>query len=534
MALDLLDLEIVWGRLQSFVDEAALRMVKSSFSSIIREGKDYCIMLLNRNGDSIVQSSGSIPAFFGTMPRTVKAMLAKYPIEAWSPGDVVCTNDPWLGAGHLQDVNIAAPVIAAGRVIGFVGVIAHMADIGGRGFVPDSKEIYEEGLRLPILRLRRGGQRNTDIEDIIRENVRLSTLVLGDIDGMVAATGYVTRRVLGLVASAGVDLDLVSSQIHGLCETALRSAIRKLPDGVYRNQIQVEAGEEDLTICIACHIDGDALRVDYAGSSPQTTTRAINCALGYTFSYSAYAAKCLLAPEIPINDGTFRPLAVTAPERSIVNCAAPMPVTARNLVGHYLPAAIYGALARAIPERVVAECGSPRPMISLNGHHPDGSRYSSTLFLHGGMGASAAMDGPPCIAFPTNSAAAPTEILELTTPILVEEKELLTDSGGAGRHRGGSGQRIVIRSRSDIPINASILGQRLRHRAAGLLGGQSGTATSARLNGKIEPRLFVQLKMQRGDVMEVCSPGGGGYGDPAERDPAAAVQDIAGGYASGT
>ena len=532
MLLDPISLEIVWGRLQSIVDEAALRMVKSSFSSIIREGKDYCIMLLNRNGDSIVQSSGSIPAFLGTMPRTMKAMLAKYPSDTWSEGDVVCTNDPWLGAGHLQDVNIAVPIINGGSLIGFVGVIAHMADIGGRGFVPDSKELYEEGLRLPILQLRRRGQRNTDIYDIIRENVRLSTQVLGDIDGMMAAADYVTRRVLGLVASAGVDLDITSAQIHNLCETAMRSAIRMLPEGVYRNEIQVEAGEEDLTICVACHIEHDTIRIDYSGSSPQTFARAINCALGYTFSYSAYAVKCLLAPEVPINDGTFRPLSVTAPPQSIVNCAAPAPVTARNLVGHYLPAAVYGALASVVPNRVVAECGSPRPMISLNGSHADGSRFSTTLFLHGGMGASASSDGLPCIAFPTNSAAAPTEIIELTTPVLVEEKELLADSGGAGLHRGGLGQRIAVRSRSELPISASILGQRVRHRAGGLFGGQSGRATSAHLNGESEPRLFVQLQLKNGDIMEVCSPGGGGYGNPAEREAGAIKSDLAGGYTS--
>ncbi len=533
MSLSVLELEIVWGRLQSIVDEAALRMVKSSFSSIIREGKDYCVMLMNRDGNSIVQSSGSIPAFFGTMPRTMKAMLERYPIDTWSEGDVVCTNDPWLGAGHLQDVNIAAPIIQSGRLMGFVGVIAHMADIGGRGFVPDAKELYEEGLRLPVLRLRRGGQRNTDIYDIIRENVRLSTQVLGDIDGMVAATEYVAARVRALVATASVDLDASSNQIHKLCESALRAAINKLPDGVYRNKISVEAGDEDLTICIACHIAGDTIRIDYSGSSPQTTARAINCALGYTFSYSAYAVKCLLAPEVPINDGTFRPLSVTAPEHSIVNCAAPAPVAARSLVGHYLPAAIYGALSVVVPDRVVAECGSPRPMISLNGINAEGERFATTLFLHGGMGASAASDGLPCIAFPTNSAAAATEIIELTTPVIVEEKQLLPGSGGAGRRRGGLGQRIIIRSCSERPLRASVLGQRVRNRAAGLFGGEEGTATSGRLNGANEPRLFVQLNLQKGDVIEVCSPGGGGYGDPRERDAATIARDVAHGYTVG-
>jgi len=522
--------EIVWGRLQSAVDEGAMRLVKSAFSPIIRETKDFCVMILDRDGQSIVQSTVSIPAFIGTMPHTMKAMLARRPLDQWQPGDALCTNDPWLGAGHLPDFNIAIPIFVDGKVEGFVAVIAHMADIGGRGFVADARELFEEGLRLPVVPLRSGGRSNALLFDIIRANVRLPDQVVGDLEAMLAAGDYVVSRVGVLLDSMPeVGMGAIGAKIHTLCEIAMRAAIGRLPDGDYRNEVYIEAAEQDLKVAVTVRVRGEDVELDYEGSSPQVG-RGINSTLGYTTSYSAYALKCLLSPELPINDGSFRPIRITAPESSIINCSYPAAVAARSQVGHILPSLIYGALAEAAPDKVVAECGSPRPMVYLSGESDAGQPFAVTLFLHGGMGADSAADGIACSAFPTNSAAVSTEIVELVTPVLVEEKELLPDSGGRGRQRGGLGQRLRLRLTGANPLRASVLAQRTRHPAQGLFGGENGTPTTVRLNGGDGTSLFRVQYLNKGDVMEVCSPGGGGFGAPGERSPAQLAEDRVAGY----
>ncbi len=528
--LPALAMEVAWGRLQSAVDEGAMRLVKTAFSPIIRETKDFCVMILNRDGQSIAQSTVSIPAFIGTMPQTMKAMLSAFPYQDWSEGDAVCTNDPWLGTGHLPDINIAVPLFTNGMLEGFVAVIAHMADIGGRGFVADAREVYEEGLRLPVVRLRERGRQNDLLFSVIRANVRLPDQVTGDLQAMLAAGDYVVNRVNALMETmAGVRIGSMSRQIHALCESAMRAAIRELPDGVFTNQGFIETDEEDLKISVTVEVRGDSITIDYIGSSPQIS-RGINSTLGYTTSYSAYSLKCLLAPNLPINDGTLRPITVKAPEGSIVNCSPPAAVAARSQVGHILPSLIYGSLAEAAPTRVVADCGSPRPMIYLSGHNESGRPFAVTLFLHGGMGASSDADGIPCSAFPTNSAAVPSEIVELLTPIVVEEKELIADSGGEGRRRGGLGQRLRLRVTGSSPLRATVLAQRRRHQARGVFGGGNGAPTAVCLNDGDGSSLFKVRHVQPGDVIQVSSPGGGGFGNPEERSQALIAADIDAGY----
>ena len=524
--------EVAWGRLQSAVDEGAMRLVKTAFSPIIRETKDFCVMILNREGQSIVQSTVSIPAFIGTMPHTMQAMLAQRPLAQWSEGDALCTNDPWLGAGHLPDFNIAIPIFRHGALDGFVGVIAHMADIGGRGFVADARELYEEGLRIPVVPLRAGGRPNALLLDIIRANVRLPAQVTGDLEAMLAAGDYVVRRTRALLdAMPEVGIEAMSRRIHALCEAAMRAAIRELPDGDYANAGYIEADDADLKVAVTVRIRGDEIVVDYTGSSAQVA-RGINSTLGYTTSYSAYGLKCLLAPEVPINDGALRPITVTAPAGCLVNCTHPAAVAARSQVGHMLPSLIYGALAPASPAGVVADCGSPRPMVYLSGQDDAKRPFALTLFLHGGMGAGAESDGIACSAFPTNSAAVPTEIVELATPVLIEEKELVADSGGDGRRRGGLGQKMRLRVTGANPVRVSVLAQRARHPARGLFGGEDGAPTRVRLNGADGAALFKVMHLARGDVVEVSSPGGGGFGEPAGRPPALRASDRAAGYLS--
>jgi N-methylhydantoinase B len=529
---DPISLEIAWGRLQSIVDEAAAGLIRTAFSSIIREGKDFTVMLLDRSGHSIVQSTQSIPAFIGTMPRTMGAMLEKFPVDQWQPGDVVGTNDPWLGAGHLPDVNIAQPVFHDGRLVAFAGVIAHMADIGGRGFASDAREVYEEGLRIPICRFRRGGEVNRDLYDIIADNVRLPRQVLGDIEAMIAVGFQIEERLRRLLEELRLDgVGNLGRAIQDRSEKAMRQAISQVPPGTYRDAVPVDGLGQDLRIAAAVTFRGSEITVDFDGSSPQIQG-GINSTFGYSYSYTAYALKCLLSPSIPINDGTFRPIGMTAPEGTIINSRPPAAVAARSQVGHYISSAIYGALAPIVPEKVIADSGSPRPMVIMSGRTDAGDAFVTTVLVHGGMGATPRNDGLPCIAFPTNTAGIPVEIVEATTPVLVEEKEFIADSGGEGQFRGGLGQRIVLRMLSDHPTRVSILAQRDRFAPRGLFGGGPGRKLYGSLNDGQPVDVHGVTILKKDDRLVIDAPGGGGFGPPEARSAVAAASDAKNGVVS--
>jgi len=529
---DPISLEIAWGRLQSIVDEAAAGLIRSAFSAIIREGKDFTVMLLNRGGFSIVQSTQSIPAFIGTMPRTMRAILDKYPVEAWQPGDVVGTNDPWLGAGHLPDVNIALPVFHGSRLIAFAGVIAHMADIGGRGFSSDAREVLEEGLRIPICRFRRGGRPNQDLYDIIAGNVRLPRQVLGDIEAMIAVGFQIEERLGRFMQELELDdIDGLGKAVQGRSERAMRQAIAQIPEGTYTDTVPVDGLGDPLQIAASLTFAGGEVMVDFAGSSPQIQG-GINSTFGYSYSYTAYALKCLLSPHVPINDGTFRPIRMAAPEGTIINCVYPAAVAARSQVGHYISSAIYGALANVVPQKVIADSGSPRPMVILSGRGNAGQAFVTTVLVHGGMGATPVHDGLPCIAFPTNTAGIPVEVVEATTPVLVEQKEFVADSGGAGQYRGGLGQRIVLRMLADQPTRVSIMAQRDRFAPRGLFGGKPGRKFRASLNDGQKINVHGVTMLRKGDRLVLDAPGGGGFGPTRKRLAEAVARDLRDGVTS--
>lgn len=529
---DPISLEIAWGRLQAIVDEAAAGLIRTAFSPIIREGKDFTVMLLDPSGHSVVQSTQSIPAFIGTMPRTMRAMLDKFPLAAWQPGDVVGTNDPWLGAGHLPDVNIAQPLFRGGRLVAFAGVIAHMADIGGRGFSSDAREVYEEGLRIPICRFRHQGTVNQLLYDIIADNVRLPRQVLGDIEAMIAVGFQIEARLERFLDELKLgDIDGLGAAIQGRSEKAMRQAIAQVPAGTYRDTVPVDGLGQDLQIAAAVTFRGSEITVDYAGSSPQIQG-GINSTFGYSYSYTAYALKCLLSPHVPINDGTFRPVMMTAPEGSIIHCRPPAAVAARSQVGHYISSAIYGALATVVPQKVIADSGSPRPMVIISGHNDASEAFVTTVLVHGGMGATPQGDGLPCIAFPTNTAGIPVEIVEATTPVLIEEKEFVADSGGRGRFRGGLAQRIVIRMLSNQPTRVSIMAQRDRFAPRGLFGGTAGRKFHASLNDGKAINVHGITTLKQGDRLVLDSPGGGGFGPPGERAAEAEERDRRNGVVS--
>lgn len=516
--LDPITIEILWTRLVSVVDEAALTLHRTSFSTVVRESHDYTCMLLDVDGRAVGQATRSIPSFIGTLPNSVKAFLNKYPAETLAPGDVIISNDPWLGTGHLPDLTAVVPIFVEDMLVGFAGAIAHMPDMGGRRRAPDNKDIYEEGLQIPILKLYDAGQPNETLIEMICQNVRVPDEVMGDIHAMVGACEKMSSGLRGLLAEySQADLASIAAEIIGRSEAAMRRAIAQIPDGEYSSVTPIDSFDADHPLEIHCTmtVRDDSLTLDFTGSSPQNES-PLNSVLGYTSAYSIYALKCVLLPDVPNNEGNTLPFDVTAPEGCFLNPRYPAAVEARATVGHYSTSAVFNTLAHALPERVPAESGIPLHGFAVRGQRR-GRTTAGIFFFNGGLGARPDADGISTLSFPTNVSNTPIEVLERTFPLRFHEKSLLSGSGGAGRYRGGLGQRVVMETLGDAPVNLVLLSQRLNFPAVGRQGGHHGSAERLFLNG--EPvQGTVPFNVRGGNVFTLELPGGGGFGD-ADRRP---------------
>ena len=517
--LDPISIEILWTRLVSVVDEAALTLHRTSFSTVVRESHDYTCMLLDASGRAVGQATRSIPSFIGTLPNSVKAFTAKYPAETLVPGDVIISNDPWLGTGHLPDLTAVVPIFIKDALVGFAGSIAHMPDMGGRRRAPDNKDIYEEGLQIPILKLYDAGRPNETLIEMIRQNVRVPDEVMGDIHAMVGACEKMSIGLRDLLTEYGQsNLSPVAAEIIGRSEAAMRRAVSQIPDGEYSSITPIDSFDADHPLEIHCtmEVKGDHLTVDFAGSSAQNAS-PLNSVLGYTKAYSIYALKCVLLPDVPNNEGNTLPFDVTAPNGCFLNPQYPAAVEARATVGHYSTSAVFNTLALALPNKVPAESGIP-----LHGFAVRGQRHGRTtagiFFFNGGLGARPNADGISTLSFPTNVSNTPVEILERTFPLRFHEKSLLPGSGGLGQYQGGLGQRVVMETLGDTPINLVLLSQRLNFPAVGRQGGKDGSVERLFLNG--EPvQGTVPFNVRGGNIFTLELPGGGGFGDPNQRLP---------------
>ncbi len=401
-AFDPVTLEIFWSRLISIADEAAVGLLRTAFSTIVRESNDYATVLMDRDGNSVSENTGGIASFSCILPRTTKTFLERFPAETWRPGDCVITNDPWLATGHLPDFTFVSPIFHRGALVGFAGSIAHSPDVGGALWSADCRELFEEGIRIPPARFLREGVRNEELIELILANVRVPRQVLGDFEAQVTANEVCVRRVEEFLQDVGLaDLQLLARTVHARADIAMRRAIAAVPDGIYRATLEADGFDEQLTrLACAVTVAGDTMHIDYAGTSPQID-RGINCVFNYTHAYSVYPVKCSLDPFTPRNEGTYRAITVAAPERSILNPEFPAPVGARQLTGHLLAGVIYRALADVIPDRVIAECGAAPSMRALfSGVDRNGDRFSQVLFATGGMGASPHRDGLSTTSFP--------------------------------------------------------------------------------------------------------------------------------------
>lgn len=507
-------LEVLWQRLLAILEESAWTIVRSSFSSAVREAWDFSCLLYDRSGRMIAQNAG-VSGKIGVWHTSIPEILARFPEHELAAQDVIVSNDPWLTEGHLYDTTVVMPILRQGRLIGFAECIAHLSDIGG-SISNAARDIYEEGLQIPICKLVEAGIENRLVCEFIEANVRTPQYDMGDLRALIAALGVTEAKVQRLLDEYRLDdLEDVADGIIGRTEAAMREGIRAtLPQGTYTYEIRGDGFDEPIVLKASITVGDGSIVVDYSGSSPESRY-GINCPLNYATAWTVFALKTIVSPGIPNNLGSFLPVEIVAPERTIINPLRPAPVRMRAATAHYLAPVIQGALAAAVPTRGIAESGSPTWINRFFGTDRRGKPFAVLLGLSGGMGARTGMDGYHCLNYPTNMAATSVEVLEETMPVRILEKSLIRDSGGAGRFRGGCGQRFVMQGLG-LPIRTLLQHERTRLAAIGAAGGHPARTGRSRLNGVPLPSK-TQIEITAGDVLEIETPGGGGMEAPERR-----------------
>lgn len=535
---DPITLEILWRRLISIVDEADGSVARTAFSSLLRDAHDYTCMFTDRKGRELTQGTFATPGQSGAMALGIKNLVNKFSIDYYQPGDIFITNDPWALAGHLNDVCVMSPIFYKEKLVAFTACVFHHSDIGGR-VSSDNHDIFEEGLFIPFVRLYDKGVLNESVLQMIRWNVRTADEVIGDIRSQIAANYVCAEKICQMLKESNLEnLDDLADQIIGLTEKSMREEIEKIPAGVYHAKgiIEQKKGKEDITINARVEINGSDIIIDLDGSSPQVNWGG-NVVYNFTYAYVFMAIKSMFAPDIPNNDGCAQPIKLTVPEGSVVNCRFPAAVAARMQIGHFMTEVIYRALSGVLPHKVIAGSGgTPAAMNVFYGRRKDGKPWHSVIIRGGGMGAGANNDGNYVYIFPANGANTPVEIFENDTPLIMEKRELIVDSGGPGKTKGGLGKREVFRVPDDEyaplpPVNLGIQAGRYVYPAEGLFEGSPGKRAQFLINGEPgDPYGLTQLKP--GDVVTIDAPGGGGYGNPLKRDPEMILHDVIEGYVS--
>jgi N-methylhydantoinase B len=533
MALDQIVLDVMWSRLIATVNEQAAALMRSSFTSIVREAGDLSAGVFDRRGRLVAQAVTGTPGHINSMATGMIHVLERFPVDSLRPGDVLVTNDPWKTASQLNDITVATPVFRDGRVVALFANCCHALDIGGRGLAADSRSVFEEGLFIPVMKLHDAGRPVEPIYELIAANVRTPDEVLGDLHSQVAGNEVGGRQLLAFLAEFGLDdIETLADEIVDRTEAAMRTRIRTLPDGTYPFALTIDGFGDSLAIRTAVTVAGDRLAVDFAGSSGPVSL-GVNVCLNYTRAYTTYGVKCAISPDVPNNEGSFRPVTVTAPEGSILNARFPAAVGGRHLVGHFLPSAVMGALAGLLPDRVMAPGADGLWDTHVAGEERGTGRYFSfSWFSSGGTGALAAQDGLSATAYPSGVAGVQSEVMETVAPLVIHRRELRRDSGGPGRFRGGLGQTLEFEVRTDQEFLFSGLYERVTHPAPGLAGGRSGAPGRVLGSEGVEVQPKLSRLVPASTVITLELPGGGGHGSPLTRDPARVAADVREGYVS--
>ena len=536
--------QIMWSRLIAVVEEQAQTLVRTAFSTSVREAGDLSAGVFDAQGRMLAQAVTGTPGHVNSMANAVRHFLAAYPLERMAPGDHYITNDPWLTCGHLHDLTVVSPTFLDGRAVGLFACTVHVVDIGGLGMGPDGRQVFEEGLAVPIMPLARKGAMNEDLLRIVRANVREPLQVEGDIYALAACNDEGSRRLVEMMREFELShLETLSDDIVESSRQAMLDAIRRLPQGSYRNELVIDGYDRPIRLAACMRVGAGGIHVDFAGTSP-ASSHGINVVLNYTLAYTAFGVKCLIAPDVPNNAGSLSPITVSAPEGCLLNVRRPFPVAARHTVGHMLPDLVFGCLEQCLPGGVPAEGASSlwNPQINGGGsivdELPPGvdpaslPSWSTVIFHCGGAGARPDKDGLSATAFPSGVRTIPIEATETIAPVIFGRREFRDGSGGAGRFRGGLGQVIEIGGVDGMPISLLCNFERVFHPARGRGGGQPGApgGVTLRSGRPIGPK--GRQTVPGGDMIRLELPGGGGHGDPRRRDPTQVAADVADGLVS--
>lgn len=530
-------LQVMWNRLLAVVEEQGQTLIRAAFSPIVRECGDISAGIFDVGGWMLAQAVTGTPGHINTMAEAVKTLRRHFPMQAMQPGDIYMTNDPWLASGHLNDFLLMMPVFRQGRIVGFTSCTSHLVDLGGLGMGPEGSDVYDEGLLIPPCKLVDQGELNALLLDIVKANSREPIANEGDIYALIACCEAGGARLVAMMEEFGLeDLDRLSEYIIGTSRRGTLEAIEEVPEGTYRNVLKVDGYEHELELHASLTVAGGRLHLDFTGTS-SCSKKGINVPLNYATAYSVFAMRCIIGPDIPNNAGSLEPFVVTAPEGCILNAEHPAPVAMRHTLGQMTPDLVLGCLHQALPERVPAEGASCMYDLPMR-HAPEvardgGHRFAIELVHNGGTGARPHSDGLSATAYPSGVFGSQVEITEAVAPVTVWRRELLPDSGGAGRFRGGLGQRIEMSSAGGQPFLVFLSVERLRNPAAGRAGGAPGAQGRIQVTGRAEAIPGkCELRVEPGERLIFDTPGGGGFGDPMARDREALARDVAFGLVS--
>lgn len=531
--------QVMWTRLISVVEEQAQALVRTAFSTSVREAGDLSAGVYDRHGNMLAQAVTGTPGHVNAMADAVAHFIRRIGRANMCDGDVYITNDPWEGTGHLHDITMVTPSFRNEVLVGFFACTAHIVDIGGRGFGADAHSVYEEGLYIPIMKFAEKGVVDATLVRIIRGNVREPDQLIGDIYALATCNEIGHRRLIDMMDEFHLDdLDGIAGFILDNSRRATIAAIAALPQTSATGEMTMDGFDTPITLKVGISVEGDRIVTDFTGTSG-VDKKGINCPLVYTKAYACYALKVAIAPEIPNNAASLAPFEITAPDNTIVNALHPAPVALRHIVGHFVPDAVYDAFDKIVPGLVPAEgagclCNfqvSLRPRSDAPAP-PDARRSEVLTFNSGGSGARPDCDGMNATAFPSGVMTMPIEATEHAGPVIIWRKELRPDSGGAGKTRGGLGQVMEVGAQAGHEFDIQAMFDRARHPARGRRGGRNGAPTTIARDDGAAMRVKGKQFVPHGRKVVMAFPGGAGYGDPAERPKERVKHDLAMGYIS--
>ncbi|MDJ1016711.1 MAG: hydantoinase B/oxoprolinase family protein [Paracoccaceae bacterium] len=529
-------MQVMWNRLLSVVEEQGQALVRAAFSPIVRECGDISAGIFDLQGRMLAQAVTGTPGHINTMAEAVHTLRGRFEVQEMRPGDIYMTNDPWIASGHLNDFLLMMPVFFDDRVVGFTSCTSHLADLGGRGMGPEGSDIFDEGLLIPPCKLVADGEINTLLLEIVKANSREPVSNEGDIYALIACCEAGASRLTEMMTEFGIgDLDALSDFIIGKSRQGTLDAIGTLPKGIWRNTLTVDGYDSDIELHAALTVAEDHILIDFDGSD-DCVAQGINVPLNYATAYTVFALRCLIGPDIPNNAGSLEPFRVTAPKGCILNAQPPAPVAMRHTIGQMTPDLVFGCLSQALPNQVPAEGASCMYDLPLRhtpeAAHSGGREFALEMVFNGGTGARPTLDGLSATAFPSGVWGSQVETTEAVAPVLMHRRELRVDSGGAGRSRGGLGQRIELSASENQDILLFLSVERIANPARGRMGGGPGAPGRIRIEKGAELPGKGEVRLRAGERLIFETPGGGGFGDPSERQGCALARDVASGLVS--